>query len=281
MATMVVRRFLVAVAGLVCIGRSACPVVSEIAANPSTGEPEWIELADRSGTKTNLVGWTVDDGTTRRRLDSTAVLPASGRLVVAGDCERLASWYGTSSIPCAKPSAWNALAVGADRVVLRDAGGAVCDSIEWNDASWGDWPKGRSLERIDLARTGNDPANWIATSSPLGGTPGWEGAPALEPKGAGIRLEMLSRKVVPGQPRALVRIHAPWDLHLKAELFDLSRRRAATLHDGRIPASGELVWNGAHDGKPVLPGAYMLLVEIGSGSKDVQARWREWIVVAK
>ncbi len=281
MAAMVVRCFLLAVAGLVAMGRSGCPVVSEIAANPSTGEPEWIELADRSGATTILVGWTIDDGATRRWLDSGAVLPASGRLVVAGDCDRLASWYGTSSIPCAEPSAWNALAVGSDKVVLRDADGAACDSVEWSKASWGDWPKGRSLERIDLARGGNDPANWIATSSPLGGTPGWEGHPALEPKGADIRIEMLSRKVVPSETRALVRVHAPWDLRLKAELFDLSRRRAALLHDGRIPASGELAWNGVHGGKSVLPGAYMLLLEIGPGGDDVEARFREWVVVAK
>ncbi len=256
-------------------------MVSEIAANPSTGEPEWIELADRSGIKTDLVGWTIDDGTIRRRLDSTAILPAKGRLVVASDCDRLASWYGTSSIPCAEASAWNALAVGSDRVVLRDANGGDCDSVEWNESSWEDWPEGRSLERIDLARTGNDPANWIATSAPLGGTPGWEGVPVLEPVGAGIRIEMVSRKIVPGESRVLARVHAPWNLRLKAEVFDLSRRRAAIPHDGRIPANGELVWNGTHGGRMVLPGVYMLLLEIGSGSDDVQARSREWIVVAK
>lgn len=256
-------------------------MVSEIAANPSAGDAEWIELVDRSGVKTNLVGWTIDDGSTRRRLDSTAALPAKGRLVVANDCGRLASWYGTSSIPCAEASAWNALAVGSDRVVLRDPAGAVCDSVEWNDANWGDWPKGRSLERIDLARTGNDPANWIATSARLGGTPGWEGVPALEPVGAGIRVEMVSRKVVPGEPRVLARVHAPWNLELKGEVFDLSRRRVAIVVDGRIPANGELVWNGSSEGRAILPGAYMLLLEIGSGGDDVQARFREWIVVAK
>lgn len=281
MATMVVRHFLLVVLGLASGVRAGCPVVSEIAANPLAGDVEWIELANLAGAKTILAGWTIDDGATRRLLDSTAVLPAQGRLVVASDCQRLMSWYGTTSIPCAEASAWNALAVGSDRVVLREANGAVCDSVEWNDASWEDWPKGRSLERIDLARTGNDPANWIATSATLGGTPGWEGAPALEPQGAGIRAEMVSRKVVPGEPRVLARLHAPWNLHMKAELFDLSRRRVAILHDGRIPASGELVWNGAHGGKPVLPGAHMLLLEIGSEKGDVQARFREWIVVAK
>lgn len=262
--------------------RASCPVVSEIAAAPSAGNTEWIEVAEVSGEGIDLGGWTLGDGSVRRTIEAPAPLAAGGFLVVAADCAKLWAQFGTSSIPCARTAGWNQLSKEADRVVLRDAGDGLCDSVAWERASWGDWPAGRSLERIGLERTGNDPTNWVATSHPLGGTPGWRGESALEPIGAASSVEVVSRRVRPGKDPARMRLHAAWDLRVKAEVYDLSRRKLATLLDGQIPASGELEWDGVAAGRLVPPGAYGIVVEFGPADRVPGRRlFREWVVVGK
>ncbi len=259
---------------------ASCPVLSEIAAHPASDDPEWMELAEVTGNPLRLHGWSLDDGSAKGVLDSAAFLPKNGRLVLSPDCAKLRLQFGSSSIPCSQPSRWNRLSIESDWVVLRDSTGKICDSVAWNRKTWGDWPSGRSLERLDLGRSGNDPANWVATSNPLGGTPGWTANPMLEPRGSRIHLEVRSRRVLPGYRSATIQIHAPWDLQLSAELFDLSRRKIATVFDGQIPASGLLEWNGASGRGFVAPGTYLLLLEFKTG-KSVQARFREWLVVEK
>ena len=260
---------------------AVCPVLSEIAAAPPTGRPEWVELADLSGVGVDLRGWSLGDGFGWRSLDSSAYLPAGGRLVLASDCPELRRQFGTASVGCASPVGWNQLSVEQDRVVLRRADGSWCDSVGWNAKVWGDWPSGRSRERIDLDRPGNDPGNWVASSAVGGGTPGWEERRALEPLGGPTGVEVVVRRIRPGVRAGLVKIRAPWNLYLGAEVYDLSRRRVANLWSGQIPASGELAWDGGAGGRPVAPGVYLLLLELGSTATKVEVRHREWLVVEK
>ncbi|MEN9306980.1 MAG: hypothetical protein RL173_912 [Fibrobacterota bacterium] len=258
-------------------GAGICPVVSEIQALPVAGGSEWIEISNLTETVVSLGDWSLGDGTTEVLLDSGAAVPADGQLVLAYDCTRLREQFGTASIRCVQPGRWSQLSTQSDRVVLRDAFGATCDSVEWSARTWGDWPTGRSMERVDLHRSGNDAANWTASSNPNGGTPGWLTNSVLEPIGAGISIEMVSRRAATGSRSAVVRLHAPWNARLEAGVWDLSRRRMATIFDGQIPASGELAW----DGGVLRPGVYVMLLEFRTQGKDVAARFREWVVVEK
>jgi hypothetical protein len=88
---------------------------------------------------------------------------------------------------------------------------------------------------------------------------------------------MVSRRAATGSRSAVVRLHAPWNARLEAGVWDLSRRRMATIFDGQIPASGELAW----DGGVLRPGVYVMLLEFRTQGKDVAARFREWVVVEK
>lgn len=268
-------------ASIVCADQS-CPVISEIAASPRVGETEWIELANRSGVARDLSGWTLDDGSLREAIAGSARLAGNGFLVVASDCAKLTAQFGTTSIPCVQTTGWSRLSTDSERVVLRDPQGALCDSVAWNRATWGDWPTGRSMERIDLARSGNEAQNWVATSNSLGGTPGWKGDNALDPIGGAVGMELVSRRVAPGGENAKIRLRASWDLHVKAEVFDLSRRKVTTIFDGQIPASGELEWDAKAGGRAVSPGVYMVVVEFGpAGRVAGTSRFRDWLVVEK
>lgn len=268
-------------ASLACADQT-CPVVSEIAASPRVGETEWIELIDLSGNERDLAGWTLDDGTLRRSIASPASLAANGYLVVASDCAKLTAQFPTASIRCAQTSGWNRLSTESDQLVLRDPQGVRCDSIAWSRASWGDWPSGRSMERIDPVRSGNEASNWVATSHPLGGTPGWKGGIALEPVGGALGIEILSRRAAPGRETAKIRLRAPWNLEVKAEIYDLTRRRLATIFDGQIPATGELEWDARAEGRWVPPGVYVVVVEFGPAGRVSGTRlFRDWLVVEK
>jgi hypothetical protein len=275
-------RVLATLLGAIAHAGASCPVVSEIAAAPASGNTEWIELADLSGMGEDVSGWSLDDGNVRRTIDAPARLAADGFLVVAADCAKLMAQFGSSSIPCAQTAGWSQLSMEEDRVVLRDAEGRLCDSVAWTRSGWGDWPSGRSLERLDLGRSGNEAANWVASSAGLGGTPGWKGEAALEPIGGGVGIEMLARRVRPGRESGRIRLRAPWNLQVKAEVYDLSRRKVATFFDGQIPASGELEWDASAKGRHVPPGVYAVVLEFGpSGRVSGKSLFREWLVVEK
>jgi hypothetical protein len=260
----------------------SCPVISEIAAAPTTGNTEWIELADRSGSDNDVSGWSLDDGSVRRSIVAGARVAAGDFLVVAADCVKLKAQFGTSSIPCAQTAGWSPLSQQDDRVVLRDPQGRLCDSVAWSRSSWGDWPSGRSLERIDLSRSGSMSTNWVASSAALGGTPGWKGEIALEPIGGGVGIEVIARRVRPGLESARIRLRSPWNLRVKAEAYDLSRRKVATFFDGQIPASGELEWDARSQGRIVPPGVYAVVIEFGpEGRVAGKSLFREWLVVEK
>jgi len=260
----------------------SCPVISEIAAAPTSGNTEWIELADLSGSGSDVSGWTLDDGSVRRSIAAGSRVAAGGFLVVAADCAKLKAQFGTSSIPCAQTAGWSPLSQEDDRVVLRDPQGRLCDSVAWSHSSWGDWPTGRSLERIDFSRSGNNSANWVASSAALGGTPGWKGEIALEPIGGELGVEMLARRVRPGLEPVRIRLRSPWNLRVKAEAYDLSRRKVATFFDGQIPASGELEWDARSQGRIVPPGVYAVVIEFGPAGRFAgKGLFREWLVVEK
>lgn len=268
-------------ASIACADQN-CPVVSEIAASPRVGETEWIELADVSGNDRDLAGWTLDDGVLGKSIASPAKLAGNGHLVVASDCAKLTAQFPTASISCAETIGWNRLSTESDRLVLRDPQGARCDSIAWNRANWGEWSNGRSMERIDLGRSGNEPSNWVATSNTLGGTPGRKAESALEPIGGTLGIEILSRRAAPGRESAKIRLRGPWNLEVKAEIYDLTRRKLVTVFDGQIPAGGELEWDARVAGRGVAPGVYAVVVEFGPAGRVAGKRiFRDWLVVEK
>ncbi len=256
-----------------------CPVISEIAASPRTGESEWIELADVAGVGRDLAGWTLDDGAEQKALGAPAMLAANGFLVVASDCGKLRAQFPNVAISCVQSSGWNRLSTDSDLVVLRAPEGDVCDAVSWSRKSWGDWPNGRTMERLSFERAAGEPSNWVASSAQGGGTPGWKELNALGPIGGEIGLETLARCAAPGRASVRIRLRAPWNAKVRAEVFDLSRRRVAILQDGQIPANGELEWDGRSGGRWVSPGAYALVIEFDrAGSKSIR---REWLVVDK
>ena len=248
----------------------ATPVFSEIQANPATGVPEWVEIADQGAR--DLSGWTLDDGTTVHALPSGTAIPAAGILVLSSNCATLAAAWSDAAIPCAKPDGWNVLSVDSDAVVLRDPGGSKVDSVRWNRKTWGAWPTGRSRERTSLSAPSGAPASWVA-STVEGGTPGW--IPAEVSHGfSPLSVATGTKVATPGRDN-LVRLCAPAGARVTVDLYDLSRRHLANLWNDTAPPGGTFAWDGRAGGRNLSPGVYVLLARCGEVSR------KAWFAVGK
>ncbi|HSQ75889.1 MAG TPA: lamin tail domain-containing protein, partial [Bacteroidota bacterium] len=148
-------------------------VVNELQYQPSSGEPEWVELFNAGAEPIDLKGWTVSDAsvTTSHRLsDIPRVIPPAGFVVVAADSvEFRAVWSGVPVI-ILQSDGFPSLNNGGDLVLLRDAQGRCMDSV-WYQQSWGGG-MGVSIERIDPISSMQSLRNWGSCRDSSGATPG-------------------------------------------------------------------------------------------------------------
>ncbi|GBD86322.1 hypothetical protein BMS3Abin03_00238 [bacterium BMS3Abin03] len=144
-------------------------VVNEIMYAPSSGEPEWIELYNRTGSPLNLKKWKVADLSTNVTITGEdKFIPANGFIVLTKDSSIL-NFYNVPSeiIKFNLPSLNNT----GDAVVLTDSLGVLIDSVLYSPG-WGGSSGGKSLERISVDAGSNDQDNWGTSNSPDKATPG-------------------------------------------------------------------------------------------------------------
>ncbi len=144
-------------------------VINEIMYAPANGEPEWIEIFNKSVTSINLNNWKFSDAnTTIRFIKEDKFLEPESYLVISRD----SSIFNFYSIPCEiivtnLPSLNNS----GDAAVVKDSLGTLIDSIYYFP-SWSENTKGKSLERISTKGESNDEENWKTSESKFKGTPG-------------------------------------------------------------------------------------------------------------
>ena len=144
-------------------------VINEIMYAPSSGEPEWIELYNRTQENVNLHGWKFsDNSTTVLIIRSDKIIPPGSFIVVAKDSSIL-NYYSVPSeiIEFNLPALNNT----GDAVVIKDSLGIIIDSLFYLP-SWGGNVNGRSLERISPDESGIQQSNWSTSESIFKATPG-------------------------------------------------------------------------------------------------------------
>ena len=221
---------------------------------PSGGEPEWVEIRNR----------TADSGGIGRRLDparaafnglslgsAAGTLDPGEFLVLTESLERFRARYGAIKARLLQPAGWRPLRNSGDTLVLSLAGFTV-DSVIY-DAS------GAAVIGGIAA-----PGGAVADSRGAAGTPGFAGATipengwALSGRVAGAgRVLDAEIRIVPGGRFAL-------------RVFDLEGDRVRDL--GRGGAGRTVVgWDGRGDGGlPLKPGPYILCLSIdGAAPKRV------------
>jgi hypothetical protein len=144
-------------------------VINEIMYSPSTGQPEWVELYNRTGSPVNLRKWKFSDASssvTITNLDK--LIPAESYIVLTADSSIL-NFYNISSeiIELNLPALNNS----GDAVAIADSLGNIIDSLFYYP-DWGGSDGGRSLERISAGGPSTDPANWGTSINIFKATPG-------------------------------------------------------------------------------------------------------------
>lgn len=245
-------------------------IVNEVMYAPEEGEPEWVELHNRSGQALDVTAWRIEDAKSPGgpfesepfRLQSDAYL------VVAEDEDRFYSRFPDRTVQVVAPGRWARLNDSGDAVVVRDATGAVVDSMVYEPAALA----GRSLERISGSGPSDDLQNWLASTHEDGATPGRENSVALQ---RGIDAVSLMAEPNPFNDRVEIRYLLPTpraDVNLW--VYDRSGHPVRALLNAAAGGSRRRVtWDGSDEnGAQLKPGVYILFLETSHKGRIFRTR---------
>ena len=144
-------------------------VINEIMYAPSSGEPEWIEIYNKTANSINLKNWQFSDAATAVTITTQdKFINANSFIVISRDSTILNFYNVPSQIITTNISSLNNT---GDNVVLKDFNSTIIDSVSYLPA-WGGSVGGKSLERVSVDELSNDPANWKTSTSIFKATPG-------------------------------------------------------------------------------------------------------------
>ena len=256
-------------------------VVNEMMYAPLPGDPEWVEIHNRSEEDLDLFGWRIQDGRPSSAAvfqEGSARLAAGGFAVVCEDTARFrASHPWAARAPTTAPARWPRLNDGGDAVVIKDAAGSVVDSAVYRG---GLASPGRSLERIDPDGASEDPDNWLPATEARGSTPGGPNSVLFRDAAGGVELAASPN---PFRQRAEIASHLPVSRAVvNLWVFDSAGRRVRTLLNGESGGSRRSVdWDGSGEaGERLKPGIYVLYLEAAGPDGQVY-RTRTPLVLAK
>ncbi|MCK5088056.1 MAG: lamin tail domain-containing protein, partial [Melioribacteraceae bacterium] len=143
-------------------------IINEIMYSPSSPEPEWIEIFNKSNKIINLLNYQISDenDTSTVIFGSLDLLP-NEYLVISKD-STIYDIYPEidKSVAAYFPTLNNS----GDRIMILDSLNRIIDSLRYS-SSWGG-TNGLSMERIDQNNLSSDSLNWGSSTVPTGGTPG-------------------------------------------------------------------------------------------------------------
>ena len=223
-------------------------VINEVMVAPRMGG-EWVELLALGHASIHLRGWQLSDGRTDGVIETGEIL-GQGRVVLAEMPEE-----GIAL------SRWPRLNNGGDVLRLRDATGAVIDSVAYPKAT-----TGVSLERIDAHVSGMDHNNWM--NSIKGATPGQSNSVAV------VNVDSVRFVANPNPFEVETRItyHLPVSrAFVDLFIFDRLGRKVRSLLVAEEGGSvREVVWDGRNDQQQFLkPGVFVLYLEARASSGQV------------
>ncbi|AFH50698.1 Hypothetical protein IALB_2995 [Ignavibacterium album JCM 16511] len=144
-------------------------VINEIMYAPLSGQPEWIELLNKSANPVNLKKWNFSDATSSITITNQDFILQPDSFVVLTADSSILNYFPVAS-PIIKIS-MPALNNTGDAVVIKDSMNFLVDSVSYLPL-WGGNSNGKSLERIFKNNPSNDPQNWKTSQSIFRATPG-------------------------------------------------------------------------------------------------------------
>lgn len=158
-------------------------IVNEIMYDPTSPEPEWLEVYNRGTLPVRLKGWKIRDGSTSSAELPEFTLPPGDYAVITSDSAELRR---LRDVPAAVLQLLHPLFNnGGDRVLLSNPSGKSVDEFAYTSA-WGG-KGGKSLERTAPGAAGNDPQSWKTSTDTSGATPGRANSAQLPQKNIALR----------------------------------------------------------------------------------------------
>jgi len=143
-------------------------VINEIMFAPSTGEPEWIELYNRSNKSIELKNYFIADASDTIQVNDEPLLFSPHTYIVIAKDSSINSVYKiNSTIIISNFPSLNNL---TDKLILLDSLERVIDSLSYS-IKWGG-TNGKSLERISADSSSIDSSNWKSCTYKEHGSPG-------------------------------------------------------------------------------------------------------------
>lgn len=143
-------------------------VINEIMYAPESGEPEWVEIYNRTTSAVNINSWKFSDESHTVLITNDDIsVPGKSFIVLTKDSSVL-NYYSVPSeiIEFNLPALNNT----GDAVVIKDSLGIIIDSLVYSP-DWGG-ADGKSLERISVDESGYGQDNWRTSESISRATPG-------------------------------------------------------------------------------------------------------------
>ena len=144
-------------------------VFNEIMATPAEGQPEWIEIVNRTEQSIDLTDWQISDPATSGVMQSNEtnlkIVPRGFALI-----SQSVPFTFPLSVPLFTLDKWPTLNNDGDQIVLKDKNGMMIDSLDFslkNDAA-----RGVSLENMNPFLTPQPANGWSYCVAEAGSTPG-------------------------------------------------------------------------------------------------------------
>lgn len=212
-------------------------VINEIMYAPSSGQPEWVELQNRSSNAVNLKKWKLSDAISTVTITNQDFIIQPDSFVVLTADSSILNYFPVASgiIKISMPALNNT----GDAVVIKDSMNILIDSVYYLP-SWGGNTGGRSLERIFRDSSSNDFQNWKTSQSIFRATPGKINS--VTPK----NYDLAITRFKPIQPYGIIGESVPFEIVVKnIGLNNSSNFEAVIYRDinlDSIPQSNELIY---------------------------------------
>ena len=246
--------------------------ISELLYQPRSGEAEYVELYNDSGTEMDLAGYHIvrvlhDTLTTHYPLPSFSVAPHD-YVVLTKDVASVVANYGVryvgKLVECNLPAYPN----GGGSVVLATVDSVIVERFDYDPDMHSPMlhdKAGVSLERRSFARDVNEAGNWFSASSVAGyGTPGYENSQSNEWLVRELAFDFSSELVSPDgdEYQDVLKVEYSMergDLMADAAVFDAAGARVARLLNGVLLGThGIFEW----DALGVPQGRYLLMITV-------------------
>ncbi len=185
-------------------GEPASPydmMINEFMADPSptVGLPdaEFVEIYNNSNKVFDLAQYELSSGSTPQQMPPYFLLP--NEYVVVCDDSNESAFQALGLTNVVAVSSFNALTNGGDNISLTDLNGILIHSVDYDSDWYQDADKDDGGWTLELINPDNpcdvSGSNWIASESPLGGTPGSENSVFDNMTNSGI-LQLLTAEVL-------------------------------------------------------------------------------------